>query len=509
MKHIGCIAIVGAMLVVSSAEARPKTSTGKSSEKKAIHHSRMQLDAAKELAKGFAPLGFNRVGKSGLQAVSQWLELCSTNRWRKKWSTKARKRWLRVMGYFRLWLPAPMYRDIRHKRLHPRWLTKIRGKQSVITAPSRSEGWKGEIGSGQFQSMLIPLKRRRARDRRPYRLTIRSVTSIPPVRIKRLDEVFQFLLGRFTDTKLWASLPREASSAGKDKRWTQTERVGWWMRTRLPRTARLFGRYFKIVSGLKPMGNGFFKLDLRMRWKLKRLKKDYPRMAKVLGSQKSDFRMKMRFMDAKKRLWFLWTYNSKLREQRYQAVINKDGLWMCNSQWKPIAGPWRFTQLGASWQTSSTIRFRSNAFSATSRNLVMKWKVRGLRNGGSLSMALAQPPKLTFRGQNVLRFFSRLFVSGGVRGLARRFLANLAYGDGGKGFRCNWTTVESLRQTFMKFVLRMPIVPQSTLTTVLRFASGRAAKRPKKKSKYRPLWNRIFDSLYHDFREANQRMASL
>ncbi len=486
-------------------EARPHTSVEKVASK-VTKVDQVQQKAAQELARVLAPLGFDGVEEGGLRAVSRWLEMWSTNRWRKQWSPKAKKRWMRVMRYFRLWLPAPMYRDIRHKRLHPRWMTQRKGKRSVITAPSRDQPWKGAIGSGQFQSMLIPLKRRRAKDRRPYRLTIRSISSIPPIRIMQLDRVLHFLLGRFTDPELWVSLPGDAALAHKQV--SQSKRVGRWITTRLPRTTQLFQRYFKIVSGINPIGKGLYKLDLRMRWKLKRLVKDYPSTAKMLSGKKADFFMTTRFIDKQGRLWFLWTYNSKLQEQRYQAIVSKDGFWVCDASWKPVAGPWRFTKLGVSWWTLTTIQYHSKAIRVTLRDLTMLWRVKDRQSGGTLSLSLVKPPKLSFQGQKVLRWFSRLFVSGGVRGLARRFLYNLTYGDGGKGLRCRWTTIESPKQTFMKFVLRMPIVPESTVTTIMRFASGRRVKKPKEKQKYPPLWNRIIDSVYHDFQQASQRVIA-
>ena len=477
---------------------------------------KLRLDAAKELKQWLSPLSPKHREKASLRSVMQWVQTWIASRWGLRLNRPAWKRWTHMTRLVGIWQPAPLYRDIRKKRLYPRLFANLRGMKFKMTAPKPKQKWRARIGTLQFNFGLTPLKRKRARDRRPYRFVLNSSTRIQPIYTRKLDTILLFLLRRFTNPTLSIPLTDKQKQFLSTMPTGHSQRIARWLNSRVPHTAALIRRYMTVIRILEPMGKGLYKLDLRARWKLKAFKKDYPRAARILLRQKTDFHMQTAFHDSRKRLWFLWSYERKNMEQRYQAVISKDGFWLCNKQWKPIAGPMRPTQMGSVWTTSTSIKYLSTNLKILMKGITLRWYVKGHSNGATLGAALVKTPAIQIQGGRLIRLLARILISGGISGMMRRFFKNLAYGDGGQGLRWSWRLTEGTRSAAIDFVIALPIVPDSTLTTLLRLGPSmvrRSRRGRRKRSKrrrrrrYPPIWNRIFRAIHKDLRDAHTLLA--
>ncbi len=476
---------------------------------------KLRREAAKELMRWLTPLSPKHHSPKALRSVMQWVQTWIASRWGLRLDRKAWKRWTHMTRLIGIWQPAPLYRDIRLKRVHPRLFTKLKGMKFKTTAPSPQQKWSGKIGTGHFQYGLTPIKRQRAKDRRPYRFIITSSTRIQPILAKQVDTALLFILRRFTDPQLTIPLTTTQKQHLSTMPPGHSRRIARWLNSRVPHTAALIRRYLNVLQILEPIGKGLYKLDLRARWRRKAFKKDYPRAAKILFRQKTDFQMKTTFRDSHKRTWFVWSYKRKTMEQRYQAVISKDGLWLCNNKWKPMAGPWRPTKMDSSWTTSTEIRYLSRNLKVRLKNFILQWRVKGHDDGATLSAALSQEPSIDIKGGRIIRLFARFLITGGISGLIQRFFHNLTHGDGGRGLRWEWRLKEGKQYATIDFDIALPIVPDSTLTALLRFgpsmrrrsrrSKGRRRKKRSRRRRRRkpPLWNRLFRAIYQDIHDAH------
>jgi hypothetical protein len=486
------------------------------------HDRKLQREAAQELVDWLAPLSTGGSQDLGLRTVRQWIRTWIASRWGIRATRKSWKRWVALMQYLRIWQPAQLYRNLRFKRVTPRLDYVLKGSYFRMIAPKPEAPWKAKIGDGQMTMEMNPLKRKNPQDRRPYRLTIRTQARMMPLRATQLDTALKGILERFTDPKLSVPLTQQQKKYLKTMPKGHSRKIARWLNSRVPHTAALIRKYMNVINIMEPIGKGLYKLDIRARWKLKPFKKDYPRAARALTRSNTDFSLITEFRDAQKHLWFVWSYARKNMEMRYQAVVSKDGLWMCDNNWKPISGPWRFTQMGATWTTHTHIRYMSNNIRMTMRDFKLLWKVRKTSTGATFSTELLKNPSIKLKGGQLLRLLARILISGGISGLVKRFLYNLATGDKGRGLRWKWELVEGKRRALVKLNVILPIVPDSTLTTLLRLGPGmvrrtRSTSKSKRKYKYNkgkrrrrkpPMWNRLFSALYKDLGVAQKVYAN-
>lgn len=476
----------------------------------------LRREASLELMQWLSSLNPDKTQRNGLRSAMEWIRTWIASRWGVRLSPQAWERWVQLTRHLGTWQPAPLYREIRFKRVHPRLFAELQGMRYRMTAPTPATPWQPRLGSGELQFSLQPIKRKNPRDRRPYRFVLQSRASVMPLQARQLDTALLYLLQRFTDPKLHIPLTEAQQAFLKHMPQGHSRRVARWLNSRVPHTTALLRRYLKILNILEPMGHGMYRMDVRARWKLKPFQKDYPRQAKALTRQDTDFTLETEFLDPKKRRWFVWSYESKTMEMRYQAVINREGLWMCDGQWKPLSGPWRLTQMGATWTTRTQIHYRSNNLKFYVRNFTLLWKVQETPTGATLSAEMIRSPEVDIQGGQLLRILARVLVSGGIRGLLQRFLSNLATGDEGRGLRWIWELKEGSPLAHVILRITVPIVPDSTLTALLRLGPSLARNNqnprnaqssgPRRRS-LPPLWNRIFTAIYQDLNTAYTTLA--
>lgn len=499
----------------SSPRSTPPTTPNPATQ---AREEQLRREASLELMRWLSTLNPGKTQTSGLHSAMQWIRTWIASRWGVRLSQPAWERWVQLTRYLGTWQPAPLYREIRFKQIHPRLFADLQGMQYHMTAPSPTTPWQPRLGSGELQFSLHPLKRKNSKDRRPYRLVLQTRASVMPLRAKELDTALLYLLQRFTDPKLHIPLSDAQKAFLQHMPSGHSRRIARWLNSRVPHTAALLRRYLKILNILEPIGKGMYRMDVRARWKLKPFQKDYPRQAKALTRQDTDFSLRTEFFDSKQRRWFIWGYESKTMEMRYQAVINREGLWMCNDQWQPVAGPWRLTQMGATWTTRTHIQYRSSNLKFYVRDFTLLWKVRETPTGAILSAEMVRNPAVDIQGGELLRILARILVSGGIRGLLERFLKNLATGDGGRGLRWNWELREGSPLAHVDLRIIVPIVPDSTLTALLRLGPSLARRngnpprqplqpRRRRRSALPPLWHRIFTAIYKDLNTAYTTIA--
>ena len=132
----------------SPVHAKNKTKTSKKARK--AKPFKLERNAAEELVNWLAPLSPGGKQDLGLRTVRQWINTWIASRWGIRATRKSWKRWVALMRYLRTWQPAPLYRDMRFKRVYPQLYYNLKGSHFRMTAPKPNEAWKGKVGDGQM-----------------------------------------------------------------------------------------------------------------------------------------------------------------------------------------------------------------------------------------------------------------------------------------------------------------------------------------------------------------------
>lgn len=169
-------------------------------------------------------------------------------------------------------------------------------------------------------------------------------------------------------------------------------------------------------------------------------------------------------------------------------------------------------------------------------DIVLRWKVRKLKNGASLSLALKQAPKLKIIGGEILRILARLVIPGGVERMFKMFMHNTAHADRGKGFRMTWSLKRHKETSRIHFDMTMPLKHNPILASILRIMSSfrrtrrrarrrrplkkrtarkkrkrvvskrrrRKYRRRRRRKRYPSMWIRVYKQLHRDLIEASK-----
>ncbi len=482
--------------------------------RKVEHVQKPTLQAAKELARWFGPLTDPDNPHRGVETVANWLKMWILYNWRRGSSGRAWRLWGRIDQMFKFWNPAPLYRDLLAGRVQLRWIGRVWKGFLWIDVPRAQRKDKRRRRRGlnsapvilRASATLHPLKGR-IRDRRPYLFTFQADVDLKPLYPRKLDTALLYILRKVTDPALPETVPPAHRHYLAQFPGGHSKRVLAWLHTHFPNTAVILARYFRVEKVLEPIGGGKYKLDLIFRWKIQALKKDYPHLAKLLQKKNRSFETKLIFTVGKNRYrWLEWSYNRRKNIQRYRAVISSEGFWLCDSRWRPRKGPWRPTAMGAQWYSQFSFRINSPFLKVMGKNFLFRWKVGKIPGGESLSVEIVRPPRIYFQGGTVLRMFSKLFISGGLEGLVRRFFKNLARGDGGRGLRWNFQLQTTPQKSKFSITSIIPIVPEKILTSLLRTGASLLNRRPpsifRNKKRLPPLWYRVWSALYTDISES-------
>lgn len=475
---------------------------------------RYRLIGAKEVATWLLTLTGGKQWDLGLQTTMNWLQVWVATNWGVKIDRTAWDTWLQIVRSISLWHPAPLYRAIKSRKLDPNFIAQLKGLEFILRKPQTAQRWEERLDTGWVSVLLQVAKQKRTRTRalRPYILQIQTQTHGLPIKARNIDLAFLHILNYFTDAKL--SVPDLAVlrpllpflAEGSHSR-----KIALWLTIRFPITGQLVRNYMEILNVMEPLGNGLYKFDLRTRWKLDALKRDYPRLAKSLQRKDSTFTVSTIFVDRRGRRWMEWSYDRNALEHRIQAVLGKQGFWLCDDKWKPIARSWRPTQMGTRWETRTNLIQQSQQLQFSFNNFTFDWYVRPTKNGANLEITLARNPTFFIRGGQFLRILAKVLISGGIEGLLNRFLYNLTHGLDGKGLHWRWTLKEQAKGTTIGFDIIIPIVPDRVLTSLLRMMptlmkqSGISTQRKSKRRSSQPLWQRIYHAIYRDI-EVSRRI---
>ena len=490
-----------------------RESGGKKSGEKARPLSSERLRAMRDVVSWLGLLAEKNPSASSLEVILDWVKFWIFLNWKRAISGKAWRRWRELERALAIWFPAPLYRKLLRGELKLRWVGKYWKERYLYFKTPRQKGEKRVFIWAKAK--LEPLNFvKNSKRRRAYRMVFSAEIKLKRLEPRGIERALRYILGKFTQSEIAATLP-----AGHQKYLARFPRghsrdILIWLHSRFPKTAALLARYFEVKSVLEPLGkSGLYKLDLKYRWNIRALKEDYPSLARRLLRKNRVFRAKTLFVVPKNRLrWLEWSYDRKGLEHRYRAVISGEGFWLCDANWRPVRGPWLPTRPGAVWDSHFSFQFLTPFLRASGRNFSFRWKVRAVKGGESLSIEMLPSPKIYLKGGKFLRMFTKLFIAGGIEGLFRRFLRNLSKGDNGRGMRWVLTLRPQRGFSLLEFKFVLPIVPERVLTSLLKMAS--AASSPpnrgisRKKSKYPPIFYRIWNSIYSDLREAYLLLSS-
>lgn len=480
-------------------------------------------EAAKEVQNWLAPLSRTQSPQSGMKAIVEILRIWIASRWGLRLRPKAWKQWLEARTALRLWNPAPFYRKMRGRWNKTRLFAKLIQFKYLFTVPKQPHVLPTSKRRAVMGVRVKRLRRMHFQKRRPYRFSLLSFADIPPVHVHQIDQLVKAMIVRATSSQLNVQLPTQQRLFP----WLKGEhsrRVADWVTTRFPKTAYLLDRYLVIKSIMEPMGHGHYRFDFQARWHLPALRKDYPRLyRRMLKRHKNKAYVEVVFFGKKKRRRFLkWSYNRQTMVHRFQAVLSRGGFMLCTKQWAPIAGPWRPTKMGVDWYTHARFWMRSKRFRVSVSQAWLKWRVRKTPKGGSLTMELVKKPRFKVKGGEFLRLLAKMVISGGVERLVNRFLDTMTRGDEGRGFRLQWEAEDVAARTRVHFRMIMPMMPNRTLTSILRILpslrrrSRRASKkntRKRRKARRRrrrrlpPLWYRLYTTIFSDIESARNLLA--
>jgi hypothetical protein len=501
---------------------------------------RITKEAAKEVGAWLAPLSRSKTPVKGLHSLVRVFQVWIASRWGLRLKPKAWARYLAVRRAISLWNPAPLFREMRTKWHVTRLFAKLYGYRFVFHVPKNTKVLPKGDGRAMMSVRLHRLRRMPFQKYRPYRFVLHSFADIPPVNIKRIDGLLKHIIVRLSAKNLHVPVPaKKQLFRSLPAKMKHSRRVVNWLTSRFPITARLLDRYVTVSKVLEPMGKGFMRMDLRVRFRMSALKRDYPASARrILRGSKNRIVFALIFFDKKKRYqWLKWTYHSRTMEHRYQAVLTKGGFALCNRSWRPVSGPWRPTVMDSSFMTQARFQMNSKRFRVKAKNIWMRWDVKGSKQGASLGIAMSSQPRFKVKGGEILRMLARVFISGGVERLANRFLRNMAFGDQGKGLRFEWKLVEFPKRARVHFRMKFPMAPDKTLTSILRLLpavmrQARSRRRRKRKSRkptarrkrkltkkkkarrrrrrrrrFAPLWKRLFKAIRYDLYYAKRVLA--
>ncbi len=491
----------------------------------------------RRLFAAFAPQG----GKTheGLEGLTFALRAYLASRWGLRAPHKVKQRWRTLTYPIRLWTPVQTYRLIYKEHLDPRFFGTLKAYHFSLRDPKKAEGEPRQLGQGGFSVNVSRLPRKRYKSR-PYRFELDSYVTIKRLAIDGIDKIVKDLFHLFTVEVLGRKGPFPLG-----RRWAHLSdddrRILDWFHRHLPRTMAKIHHFLTISQIIKRRKKGLFELDLRMRWHLKNIKKEYPRLGRILSDKRRKIRVKIEFLDRGKYPWLVWTYDRAHLELRFHALLSPEGFMMFDKEGKPVKGPWRPSQhLHTSWLTRAEIEFASPWLDGALKKILITWKVRRRGKTAHLYIRLAKPPVLILKDGYLIRLLARLFIPGGIRRLFKNVLRHLVYADHGKGLRWHWELTDAGQRSFVQFHLAMPIVPNPVLTSIFQTLSYFSSPQKKKRKKIRhrrkylrkkrfgkrrkrgrygryrrrrrrwlvaPIWVRIYRALHQDLTEAASKRA--
>ena len=530
-----CILSILLCCIPSLSHAAPKPDN---TAKTKVTHEALRKQGIIGAQRILAPLSSKPAQKGeGPKIAANALRTYFAVRWGWRSDKEARKEWRKIWKAMATWNPKVLYRKLRYKQVRHRFAATIKDFGLTYTLPKKGQPFSNKLGKGGVSVHVKTLPRKNARSERTYLYNFKAQMNMLPVRVEGFDPIVLDFMRKITSPSLSLKptppLQAEFSPSLKG----QSRKILEWLNALFPRGIKKLLRFAEISHILTPLGKGRYKIDFQWRWRLKNFIKDYPGIRKSINNKKRKFYVLTDFFDMQQRRWLRWNYKRSEWRISLFGIMTPKGLLMCNEDWKPISKPWRPTQnLHSDWITRTHFRFASSSMGAEISDIVLRWKVRKLKNGASLSLALKQAPKLKIIGGEILRILARLVIPGGVERMFKMFMHNTAHADRGKGFRMTWSLKRHKETSRIHFDMTMPLKHNPILASILRIMSSfrrtrrrarrrrplkkrtarkkrkrvvskrrrRKYRRRRRRKRYPSMWIRVYKQLPRDLIEASK-----